>query len=58
MRELTAREGAWKVKGAEIETAPQNGVLVASVPLDRKKWTPLDEGATLLIEHGRVRCSA
>jgi predicted glutamine amidotransferase len=57
LRELQAGEGAWKTRGAQMEPAPGNGVLVASVPLDRKKWTALDEGTVLLIEHGRVRCS-
>lgn len=57
MRKLAAGEGTWKTKGAQMEPSPENGVLVASVPLDRKKWTALDEGTALLIEHGRVRCS-
>ena len=58
LRELAVGEGAWKTKGAQMKPAPENGVLVASVPLDRKKWTSLDEGSALLIEHGRVRCSS
>ncbi|MBO0750044.1 MAG: class II glutamine amidotransferase [Porphyrobacter sp.] len=57
MREVTGREGSWSTEGAQMEATPEHGVLVASVPLDRKKWTGLNEGTTLLIEHGRVRCS-
>jgi hypothetical protein len=41
-----------------METAPEHAVLLASVPLDKEDWSGLDEGTALLIEHGRVRCSA
>ena len=58
MRNLDPDEDAWATRGAHMEHAPENCVLIASVPLDRRKWTDLGEGSTLLVEHGRVRCSA
>jgi hypothetical protein len=33
-------------------------VLLASVPLDDREGSGLDEGAVLLVEHGRLRCKA
>jgi len=58
MRTLVPGEDHWATEGAEVVSAPGTAVLLASVPLDKEKWTGLDEGTTLLIEHGRVRCSA
>jgi glutamine amidotransferase len=58
MRELDPDEDTWATRGAHMRPAPDNCVLIASVPLDRRRWTELEEGTTLLIEHGRVRCSA
>ena len=58
MRNLDPDEDTWATRGAHMDLAPENCVLVASVPLDRRKWTKLDAGTTMLIEHGRVRCSA
>lgn len=58
MRNLDPDEDTWATRGAQMEQTPENCVLVASVPLDKRNWTALDEGTTLLIEHGRVRCSA
>jgi glutamine amidotransferase len=58
MRTLVPGEDHWATEGAEVVSAPGTAVLLASVPLDKQEWTGLDEGTTLLIEHGRVRCSA
>lgn len=58
MRTLDPDEDRWMTKGALLQPAPENAVLIASVPLDRRKWTDLPAGSTLLIEHGRIRCSA
>jgi glutamine amidotransferase len=58
MRALKPGDEHWSTEGAEIETAPEHAVLLASVPLDKDKWTGLDQGTAMLIEHGRVRCSA
>ena len=57
MRTLVPGEDHWSTEGAQME-APGTAVLMASVPLDKEEWTGLAEGTTLLIEHGRVRCSA
>jgi predicted glutamine amidotransferase len=56
MRVMKDGESGWKTHGADIHPPPENSVLLASVPLDGEEWTGLDEGAVLLIEHGRVRC--
>jgi glutamine amidotransferase len=58
MRNLDPDEDTWATRGAHIERAPENCVLIASVPLDRRQWEELGEGTTLLVEHGRVRCSS
>ena len=58
MRTLTPGEEHWETEGAEVDSGPGTAVLLASVPLDKEAWSGLEEGTALLIEHGRVRCSA
>jgi glutamine amidotransferase len=56
LRVLKPEEDSWSTRGAKIAATPENCVLLASVPLDKRKWSGLAEGTTVLIEHGRVRC--
>jgi predicted glutamine amidotransferase len=56
LRVLNNGERTWSTRGAEMSPIPENGVLLASVPLDKRKWTGLAKGTTLLVEHGRIRC--
>jgi len=55
LRILKDGDRAWSARGAKMSPTPENCVLLASVPLDKQKWTGLAEGTTLLVEHGRIR---
>ncbi|MGZ3271052.1 MAG: class II glutamine amidotransferase [Croceibacterium sp.] len=56
LRILKEDSPAWSARGATMSPKPENCVLLASVPLDKRKWTGLAPGTTMLVEHGRVRC--
>ena len=58
MRSLAAEEGDWATNGANLTPPTEDRLLLASVPLDEGDWVGLDEGTVLLVEHGKVRCSA
>lgn len=55
IRKLAASENNWRVKGAHLESAGSNRILIASVPLDDGPWEDLQEGTTLLIDAGEIR---
>ncbi len=40
--------------GVSLETAPQEAVLVASVPLTGESWKPMDEGEIAVFQAGRL----